>query len=716
MSITASGYKHLSPGEKEAYIARMVSSLWDTSTQETSPDRNRMIENQALFRGEMDWGEFREQNPWRAKIFIHLFSVFVRRMADTIQDLVFQSPDWFKFIPMREEDEEFARIREKIVRYYTECLNVPNFSYEYFLSGGINGLAVWKLAIEQHPIWKPEIILSELESALDSQKKSLSPRKFDAESLAPSMDPSVIEANFMEILDQVLPKSTARKAEVKPKKELQTRLRLYSVNPLNYSFDPDCSAIEDSLYHIESIYKRLPELSPLFESGFFDKAKKKELRKGAERHGGSMAIMTSYEEEKYRIKEQFDSKKTFLPVVHLLEYFGPILSEDGDIIEENRHIVIGNKKVLLRNERNNRWDQKPPYGTTTFSKIPGKVVGAGVADNARTQQLALNESFSLFYDLCNLATFGVSVVDTSKLDDPTQIENGYYPGQVLPGTGRADEIFSKVPFDTNIAPQMFQMFQMLQQTGQQGTSVDVNPSNPSSRARITAEEINANQTRTTQSLFALGREIDTNYIEPLIRAIDATVLQWGFSDQEIQNLYARDILTPDEYALIKDIPPIERIKELTRYVRIEVKGFRERLERDEYLKRMNEAATVLASDPTSGDYIDKKEWWNKYFSLLFPKDMEQKLIIRNSPQDKAREEGHILTNGQSITILPNDDHAAELMVHYQDLLKNPQNPSMTQHVQAHIMALVQMGKVPPTPPPELQEIMFPQTGNSDTLQ
>lgn len=692
----------------------MVSSLWESSLQQLAQDRARMLESQALFRGEMDWGEFREENPWRAKIFIHLFSVFVRRMADTVQDLVFQRPDWFHLVACHEEDREFARIREKIVRYYTELLNVPNFTYEYLLSGGINGLAIWKLAIEQTPIWKPEVVLSEIEQTQDRQKKGLSKKKFGASSL--STDESVIEANFMEALDRILPKRSSQRAEILPKKELQTNFRLFSVNPLNFAFDPDCTAIADSLYHIESIYKRLPELSPLFESGFFKKGKKKDMRQGANLHGGSMSIMDSYEEIKFRTKEQFDDKKTFLPVCHLLEYFGPILSEDGDILEENRHIVVGNKKVLLRNERNIRWDQKSPYGTTTFSKIPGKVVGAGVADNAKTQQIALNESFSLFFDLCNLATFGVSVVDTSKLDDPTQIENGYYPGQVLPGSGKADEIFSKVPFDTNIAPQMFQMFQMLQQTGQQGTATDVNPANPSSRTRISATEVGANQNRTTGSLFALGREIDSNYIEPLVRAIDAAVMQWGFSDQEIENLYVKDVLTPAEYELIKGIPAIERFKELSRYVRVEVRGFRERMERDEYLQRMEEMMAVAASDPESSMHLNKKELWAKYVAFMFPQELEEKFIIRDTPQDKAREEGNILLNGQNITIRPDDDHAAELPVHYQDLLKNPQNPATTAHVQAHMMAMMQQGQQPPPPPPELQEIMFPEQPGEQEMQ
>lgn len=698
-------YKNLSGDGKEQYLCDFVTRRWDKHVRETTPDRQRYVLAHNLFRGKMDWGEFRERYPWRAKIFVHLFSSTVRRMADTAQDLVFQHPDWFRLVPATDADKEFARIREKIVRYLVEQLDVENFSYQFFLSGGIYGLGIWKLVGEYCPYYAPEYVIERVNKQTSKdQRKSIN--KAQSYTDIPESGAGM-EDRLMTAVSDIFgdaPSGSVR-GSIRPKKMFEFKPKLYCINPLNFAYSTDADDVNDSPYTIEKIFRSFPDLAPYFESGFFDKSKREDVRKSQSKYNTSGAIGDSWEQQKMDLRDQIQDVSTDGAITELLEYFGDFLDENGDLIQEARHIVIANRKVVLRNAPIVDWDQRPPYGATIFSKIPGKAVGAGVADSTIDQNIALNELTSLFFDQMNLNVLGVTVFNDSMLDDPTQIEDGYFPGQCVRGTGKADDIFSQLEFDTGSAPTIFQMIQLLQQTGAQGTGVDVNPANPASRARITAQEIGANTDRAAQSQFALGREIDSNYIEPLIRAIDAFAMQHFYSDNQLSSLLAKSILTDEEYRLVSGLSDEERFNELMHPIKVEVKGFRDRLERDELLKRMNEAMTVVLRDPNAAQFVDMREVFSRYFSLLFPTEVEDDIILRNTPQDKAREENNILRNGQSVTILPNDDHAAELPVHYSEILKSPQNQAAFGHAMAHFQTMLQQGLQPPAPPKEL-EMMF----------
>lgn len=702
-----SKYSDLSPEAKEKYICDFVTRKWDHHVRETAPDRKRYVLAHNLFRGQMDWGEFRERYPWRAKIFVHLFSSTVRRMADTAQDLVFQHPDWFRLTPINDADKEFARIREKIVRHLVELLDIENFSYEFFLSGGIYGLGVWKLIGEYCPYYEPQFVIERVNKQLAKDQKKSS-NKAQAYTEIPESGAGM-EDRLMSAVSNILGESEVQtRKSVKPKKMFEFRPKIYCVNPLNFCYETDAQDVNTSPFTIEKIWKQYSDLATYFESGFFDKSKREECRKEQSKFNTSGGILDSHEEQKMNLRGQLEDVSRDSNIVELHEYYGDLLDENGDLIEEARHIVVANRKFLLRDAPIISWSQRPPYGAAIFSKIPGKAVGAGVADSAIDQNLALNELTSLFFDQLNLSVLGVTVFNDAMMDDPTQIEDGWAPGQCIRGTGKADDIFSQLKFDTSAAPTVLQMIQLLQQTGTQGTGVDVNPANPSSRARITAQEIGANTDRAAQSQFALGREIDSKYVEPLIRAIDAFAMQHYYSNQQLEALFAKDILTEDEYRLVSGLSDEERFNELRRPIKVDVKGFRDRLERDELLKRMNEAMTVVLRDPNAGQFVDLREVFSRYFSLLFPTEVEDKIILRNTPQDKAREENNILRNGQSVTILPNDDHAAELPVHYAELLKAPQNQAAFGHTFAHYQSLLQMGLQPPPPPRELEQLFNPQ--------
>jgi hypothetical protein len=703
VKVTKDTWKSLPKEERDNYLCTFVSTMWDNHIRQTDPDRARWAVANALFRGEMDWGPLREEQKWRSKPFVHQFAPLCRRVAEASQDLVFGQPDFFSILPLQETDKEFARIREKLVRYYLDILKLENFFYDYALTGAIHGVGIWKLVADIKAMWKPEVVVQEIKKQLENDTKKV-PKTVSTPLYSVPQDPEAAGAELERALAELIPVVKPRRA-IEPKKVLELRFRLANVLPINWGYEDGCVNLSETPYTIEQIFKKKFELAPYFEAGTFDESVRSKITETTT--SGGSGRLDSEEEQTLAFKEQLNQTNRYAPKVEMLEYYGPLLDETGDILEECRHIVIANRKHLLRYARNPFYKQQPPYGASVFSKVPGKAVGQGIADGATDSQIILNNMFALFVDLCELAVSGLNVVDTTGLDDPSELDDGFYPGQTLKGNKDAKEIFSRVPFDTNMAPQMFQLFEFLNLNGQKASGVDTSSANPSSRARITGTEIESNSARTSQSLFALGRELDATFIEPLIQLLDSYCLQFALSDNNLSDLAFKGVLTDAEYQLLNGISEIDRFREIQRPVQVVIKGFRERIERNEFLSRIIEVYNIISKDPNAPTILNMKEFYSYMLELFnLPTD---RLVISDTPQDKAREENAILERGQSVSISEQDDHMLELPEHYAAAMRGGQ-PVVLQHILQHVQAIGAQGGQPPMPPPEVEQMIQQMLG------
>lgn len=692
-----------SAAERRKHIVDFVTQTVISSEHETMPDRQSWKESENLFDGKQNWGEDAVNEDWHSRIFIHEFAPIVRDVAVAAQQQIFSRADFIQFVAGNSENREFASIVETLVRYYLDEVGFAKKFFEWCLGGGLYGIATWKCVVTQRKVLRPELVIEAIQK---QEAKSIARGAADKRMAILPDSLEEIEKGLADAAAEILGGNKYSGPRVKPKQQLEFGMELSIPNPFNFFWSPDADDINNSPYHAERYHLDYVNLVPDFESGVLDKTMRRHLlnHSGAQPYGIYNST-DSYQTQKRRQRNQFTSPNAFFPKCEITEYFGPLCGKDGDLLEENCHFIIGNGKYLLKDGSNGYWDQKSPYLTAVFSRRPFKATGIGVADAAKTSQLLLNELASLFIDGLRMDNHRPMVVNTDMLQDPSQIESGIAPGALIKAmNGDARQVFSDLPKSTNTAPELFQTLEFLKLTGQKGSSVNTMTSNPASRARISAKEIETNEGRRNQSLNSLGMEIDLNGIEPLVDRIKRMIFQFAFSEDNVTLLEAKGVLTKSQYDFVSNMTLSERFTESMKNYKIEVRGFRASLERSQWLSRFTEwIQQLLQLPPQVQELID---WRRVVTDGTDAYGMKGSDWIRASDErDKAREENVFLEAGQMLSTLPTDDDLAHLPLHYDSLLKTGPVPSTAQHIMMHFAAAQSKGLRIPPPPPEVAGLL-----------
>lgn len=692
--------------EREKYVCKFVTSMWKSGAEETYNDRQRWTLSFNLFQGKQDWSDKEE---WQATPFLHEFSKIVRRTSDVLSGLIFQKEDFFNLQPLNPEDlgnAELARIFQKIVRFHLNEMKLSSLCSDFFINGGCTGLGIFKVWIEPYLDWVPEVILEEISQEEDKQYKKLS-GKVKTPFKIPE-DPAALENMMVTELDSMFEESSVPenlKRKIRPKKNYRLRIRGEVVDPREFVFEPDVKRIEETGYTIEKITKRFYEIESLFETGILEKSKRDEvLKRGHTASSIGAGDIVTYDTTKIQTRDQLPHKNQYAPVVEFLEYFGPLMGNDGRVLEENKHFIVANSDILVKDRRIPYWSQKPPYLYAVFSKSPGKAVGAGVADSGVDHQILTNELFGTFLDMLKLAVYPPMIYDANAIQNPEEVEQGLYPNMFLKSYGgAAKDVFSQVHFDTNVAQVLFQTLERLRVQAESAAGVDVTSANPASRARITAKEVSSNIGRSDDSVLTLGRELDEHFIIPLVQKIVDLTLQFGFELDGLDDLRARGLLTPAEYDLVSNIPKIERFNEIKQRYKVEVKGFRERLERQVFLKNLVDFLNTLKNVPP--DVINKIDWAAATYDMVEAFGFDpNRWLYQGNPQDKAREENAILGNNQFISIAEDDPDNLHAPIHY-DIVLSSQTQAAIAHLTGHLQRMSMRGEPLPKIPPEVLDLL-----------
>ena len=104
--------------------------------------------------------------------------------------------------------------------------------------------------------------------------------------------------------------------------------------------------------------------------------------------------------------------------------------------------------------------------------------------------------------------------------------------------------------------------------------------------------------------------MDETYLEELLTRVLDFVLQYDLENQPLQEFVAAGIIAESEFRMISAIPTHERLKEAKRRYRLDVRGFRERLERNEFLSRLSEymqqiLSLIHISEPTRRHHVSR---------------------------------------------------------------------------------------------------------------
>lgn len=695
-----------SRGEREKHIVDFVMTTIRCAEHETAPDRKRWKENEELFAGKQDWGADRENEDWRAKLFIHEYAPIIREAATAAQNQIFARADFINLIADKAGNKEFAEILMKLVKHYLEEMGFRQTFYEWVLVGGIYGFATWKLPVVNKLEWRPDVIIERIQKESAESLSGVRAENVDKFLLPDSLDEVVkgMEDAYQSLMGGGKP--TFASPAVKPKKRLELGFELTVMNPFNFFWQGDVTHPNRSPWHAERTSVKFAELIPHFEAGTLDKTKKRWLLQNS----GSMPLGTydstdSYSQQKIRQRDQMIHPNPYFPTCELTEYFGPLPGRDGDILEENCHFIIGNGRYLLKDGKNGYWDQKSPYWSTVFNPRPFKPGGAGIGDGAVATQKFINEFTSMLVDALHMDIYSPLGVNIDMIADKSQIEGGVRPGEYIHlYNGSARDAFTELPKSSNDADKLFQTMEYLKLSGQKSAAVNTMSSNPSSRARISAKEVQSNDSRRLESLNTLSMAIDVSGLEPLVERTKRLIIQFGFTNDNLELLASKGILTSSEYEMVNGMTIRERFLESTRNFKTEVRGFRAAMERDQHLARFNEWTNQLTVMPPQA--VDQIDWRNVVVDGTELYGLKGDRFIRAAnDRDKAREENALLERGNAISTIPDDDDVAQLPIHYELLMKVGPSPSAAQHVMMHLQQAQMKGAQIPPPPPEVAAML-----------
>lgn len=690
--------------EREAYICRFVTESVRSFEEQTLAVRHRWQDAQDLFGGIMDWGDEQSRETWMSRPFVHEFAPIIRRAATALHNTILSQKDFVELSAGPNHDLEFLKIIEKVLRFQVKEIDLVGKFVEFLLCGGVYGVACLKHVIRPTLELKPEVVMKEID---DQNKASVDKLGVDIDvPFTIPDDPDLIQQYLDETTSKILGFGGKLKA---PTQEFSKRLRygpkLELVNPFNIFWWPDAAELNSSPIVIERIWKAAFELMPFFDAGIYDESKRDKLfGLQTSLSSGISNLNSTYEGQKWRQRKQSTDKMEQYPIIELHEYFGPLLDKKGDIIADNCHFVVAGNSVLLKSGKNEYYKQKPPYQFTVFSKVPFNAIGEGIADGARETQKILNQLFGLFIDMLYIDVHNPKVINEDYLTDKSQLEGGIAPGALIGVSGAGQlavrDLVANLPTNTTSAPQLFQTIEALKLAGQKSASVDTQTSNPSSRARISAHEIGSNAARADESINVLASELDRNCIEPVVSNAYAHVLQYGFERPELDYLKERGIITESEYEFVLNMPRIKRYEELNKSVQVNIRGFRAVVEKNEMLRRATELLSVVTMNPSLQDKLNYGEAIRQIVELYgFDAD---KWIVQNTQSDSAQEENALLILGRLVQVLPQDDHLAHIMKHYEGMLKSP-NQAMLQHIQGHMQFLSEQNIPVPIPPDPIAE-------------
>lgn len=687
--------------QRERHLVDFVMSTIRRSEHETMPTRNQWRTNDKLFLGEQDWGPDSEREDWRSRLFIHEYAPIIREAATAAQNQIFSRADFVNLVAGDNADPAFAEVLKKLILYYLDQIGFSQKFYEWCLCGGIYGIATWKIFIQNRLVWRPEIIVQMVQKEQDKQTSKLKAANKDRFLMPGTVEDMQggLEAAMQKIFG---PAASGYKRDIMSKKNLETAPCLEVTNPFDFFWEPDVDDINDSPWTAERSFKKWPEVVKMLEAGEVDSKKRDRILSDSRGRPGANFVSTeTYQGQKLRQKQQFSNVSTYWATVEMFEYFGPILGPNGDVIDEMRQVIIANGKYVVKDSPVGYWNQRHPYRTAIFNRKPFKPTGVGIADAAVNSQITINELFSLFVDALRLDVYAPLGVNDDMLVDKTQVDAGIRPGETIHlFNGKASDAFTPMPKSSNTAPELFQTLEFLKLAGQKGSSVNTMSSNPSSRARISAKEVQSNDSRRVENLNSLGFEIDVSGIEPLVEQVKELIIQFGFTQSNLQLLGSKGVLNEAEYQSIAGMPPQDRFEEAMKSMKVEVRGFRAALERDQYLSRLGECMQQIIQMPPPVQQMIDWKYLVKEFATAYGLKAD-KLIRQEDEGDRAREENIFLQNGQMVGTTPNDDDPTHLTQHYGGFMTSGPNPAIAQHIMAHIHQATGKGLPVPPPPPEV---------------
>jgi hypothetical protein len=494
-----------------------------------------------LYRGQGDWSD---KDDWQTKIILPKAWASVKHATNVVKRLLSTAKEPYQVESTNPQDLITVLRASQMTDLTKWALERARFDEEFAVgleTGFMLGLGVWKLWWGLVPRTRVRVVTEQQPVPIGTPGASgglLSPDQFDRQVPPPfGQGPYDYSRQNATLYPEQLPGEALAPqgwagpqlpGGLPPEQSLQLvkklireeilegRLFIRAVDPYNFFWLPG-SKLNRWVGTIEDIEIPKWELYQLADRGVFDRKLIDSIQ--------PMKIDESQRQSALRWSETARSSNgpnTDTGMVKLTEFFGPIYI-DGKEIDRQAHVIIANDSVVLINQHNQFYHEKPPYCAFSPLTLPFRTEGVGLIEMVREIHKALSKVANLSVDTLLFRLLPLFEVNLDAYENPQDFETGMTPGKIFRRNasfaGAAGINAIEMP---DISGGTTQVYAALDRSYQEGSLMpEIQQALPRYRGAQTATETEALQQNQESFMGSMAVDIEQQAVEPIIEmAVD----------------------------------------------------------------------------------------------------------------------------------------------------------------------------------------------------
>lgn len=332
--------------------------------------------------------------------------------------------------------------------------------------------------------------------------------------------------------------------------------------------------------------------------------------------------------DRLRRKEVEVSRPSFRKEVEIMEYYGDVFDEYGNVILENVIVTIANEDYILRVVPN-------PYPIRPFFIAPLVYKPFSVYHKNFYEDVVnsglVEEMSRVLNGIIDGHLFSIAKAFEINIDvvyDPEELKSGIAPGKVFKRIGGMPEQMIKEINIGNISQQNLAVYEILSREFQNATAItEFIMGLPTSRGRPTATEVMYKSQQSINTIQDIASDLENYLIEPLFEFIFDLVMKYqtDFSDAELQEFLGDHIDYNTDYEVFKN-------KYLRGYYKFKVNGLSSTLLRSQIVEKISLLLQILQVNP---NWLQRINFEQLLYKVMEGLDLDPTEILIPAKQEQA---------------------------------------------------------------------------------
>lgn len=538
--------------------------------------------------------DFSKKEDWQSKNYVPKISNAVNAIVGFLKKAVISKREWFSTEALEKKYEEYEVSINNLIKYWLEKNKFVEIFGEGLIAGLLSNLIIFKV------FWRNSEILNETvlpdkayqtDIIKDKGKKENPFVKLLMETSQQGItEEKILEKDFYEVL------ANSQKQD----------LRISIIDPYDFYIDPTGK----NKYCIHRSYMDLSDLKNVASSSGFDVEEINKISEDFKRQEAR------YKEDVRKGMNPSVSKPSYRKQIEILEFWGDLYDENGNILYQNCTWTVANDRYLIRKPTKNPfWHQKFPFVWGPLVKKPFSVYHKNYFEDSLGLAFALTELLNLMLDINSFATAKAFEIDLDILADPEDLVSGLYPAKVLKkrAGGTNANLIKEVSLGT-MSPQILRIYQEMDREYQNSArTTEFLLGKPSTRGRPTATEVTIKTQQSSAAIEEVASDVEENVLAPLLQMILVLCLQYqrNFDDMRLFVLQEEIV---DKIKILAALDEKEK-KQIVNIFNFKVRGLSGIVSKQANLEKLLTFIKFIGDTPAV-EYIDFKKLMKKVLNNL----------------------------------------------------------------------------------------------------